>query len=188
MENLYCKSLRDHYENYFHVKGEKKKWNEGPIHKLDSEFYVLEIKPNEIHSMWTYLTVGMSLDGQGEDLIELFLYAPCQSNYLVELLTINASFHRNVNPLNLNHTVNIGQSWLDESKCDHGFISLPYLDGNELELFNFKGKTIHCYWFIPITKKERDYKVKNGYESLERIFEEKEFNYLNPNRSCLFQE
>ena len=107
---------------------------------------------------------------------------------MVELLTICASYHRNGKPLNLHHTVNIGQPWLDESNCDHGFISLPYLDGEELEIFNFDGQEIHCYWFIPITKNERDYKSKNGYEALEELFEKKQFDYLNPNRPCLIVE
>jgi hypothetical protein len=51
------------------------------------------------------------------------------------------------------------------------FISLPYLDGEQLELFNFDRHTIHCYWFIPITEKERNYKIENGCEALERLFE-----------------
>jgi len=115
----------------------------------------------------------------------LLVYSPKSDNLLVELLTVCASYHRNGLPLGLHHTVNIGQPWLDNSKCDHGFISLPYLDGEELEIFSFGGQEIHCYWFIPITEKERDYKVENGCEALEQLFEDKRFDYLNPNRDSL---
>ena len=88
-------------------------------------------------------------------------------------------------PLNIHHTVNIGQPWLGDSICDHGFISLPYLDGPDLEIFQFNGHEIHCYWFIPITEKERDYKTEQGCEALEQLFESKQINYLSPNRKCL---
>ena len=110
---------------------------------------------------------------------------PRPDNSIVELLTFCASYHRNKLPLNIHHTVNIGQPWLDHSKCDHGFISLPYLDGDQLEIFAFGGQTIHCYWFIPITEKERDYKIDKGCEALEQLFEEKQIDYLNPNRDCV---
>ena len=102
-------------------------------------------------------------------------------------MTVCASYHRNGLPLNLHHTVNIGQPWLDNSQCDHGFISLPYLDGEELQIFNFGGKEIHCYWFIPITEKERDFKIENGYEALEQLFEDNRFDYLNPKRDSLVE-
>jgi hypothetical protein len=91
-------------------------------------------------------------------------------------------------PLNINHTVNIGQSWLDNSKCDHAFLSLPYLDGEDLEIFNFEDREIHCYWLIPITEKETEYKELHGSEALEQLFEDKNLDYLNPNRSCLILE
>ncbi|MBC7892455.1 MAG: suppressor of fused domain protein, partial [Sphingobacteriaceae bacterium] len=127
----------------------------------------------------------MSVDRLDDNLIELVVYSPKPDNLLVELLTVCASYHRNVLPLNLHHTVNIGQSWLDNSKCDHGFISLPYLDGQELQIFNFGEREIHCYWFIPITEKERNYKIDEGCEALEQLFEDKQIDYLNPNRDSL---
>jgi hypothetical protein len=44
---------------------------------------------------------------------------------------------------------------------------------------------IHCYWLIPITEKERDYKIENGYQALEQLFEEKQIDYLDPDRKSL---
>src|SRR5690348_11901648 len=100
--------------------------------------------------MFVYCTVGMSADRTDENLVELFVFSPKPDSQLVELMTICASYHRNKLPLNIHHTVNIGHPWLDDSVCDHGFISLPYLDGPELEIFKFEGLEIHCYWLIPI--------------------------------------
>ena len=135
--------------------------------------------------MWVYLTVGMSLGRDDDNLIELFVFSSEQNGSLVELLTLNASFHRNSEYLNLHHTVNIGQPWIHDSICDHGFISQPYLDGEKLELFKYQDKVTHCYWFIPITEQERDYHIKNGCEALEQLFEDNQIEYLNPKRKSL---
>lgn len=181
----YINALEHHYQVYFGFEGRKKVLDKGPGEKLHADFYVLEIPPNKRHSAFTYCTVGMSADRMDDNLIELFAFSPKPDYKLVELMTYSASYHRNGLPLNIHHTVNIGQSWLDNSICDHAFISLPYLDGQDLELFNFGGHEIHCYWLIPITKEERDYKIENGCEALEQLFEEKQLDYINPDRKCL---
>jgi hypothetical protein len=74
---------------------------------------------------------------------------------------------------------------LGDSKYDHGFISSPYLNGEDLEVFNFNGNVINCYWVLPITERERDYKIEKGCEMLEQLFEERQFDYLNPQRKCV---
>ena len=181
----YTDTLRQHFETYFGKRGKQLRLKYGSQEKLHPDFHVLEIAPNEKHSMICYCTVGMSADRLDDNLIELVVYSPRPDPSIVELLTFCASYHRNKLPLNIHHTVNIGQPWLGNSKCDHGFISLPYLDGQDLELFNFDGHIIHCYWFIPITEKERDFKIDNGCEALEQLFEETQFDYLNPNRESL---
>ena len=94
--------------------------------------------------MYVYCTAGMSIDHLDEPLTELFVYSPKADMALVELMTVCASYHRNKLPLGIHHTVNIWQPWLEDSKCDHGFISLPYLDGEDLEIFNFEGNVIRC--------------------------------------------
>jgi hypothetical protein len=181
----YIESLTHHYENFFGVKGNRLILQKGPTQKLHKDFFVLEFPHNDKHKMFCYCTVGMSADKLDDNLVELIVYSPKPDNLLVELLTVCASYHRNGFPLNLSHTVNIGQPWLDNSKCDHGFISLPYLDGQELELFSFGKQDIHCYWFIPITEQEKEYKRKYGSEALEQLFDDKQFDYLNPNRDSL---
>ena len=184
-QETYTTNLRKHYENYFGITGQKLILEKGPKDKLHPDFYVLEFKPNERHAFWIYCSVGMSLDRQDDSLIEVFVFSPRQDEAQVELITVTASYHRNKLPLNINHTINIGRPWLDDSKLNHCFISLPYLDGTDLELFEFDNKEIHCYWLIPITEKERDYKIDNGSEALEQLFEDSQFDYLNPSRDCL---
>jgi hypothetical protein len=182
---LYTDKLRKHYEDYFGISGQRLILEKGPKDKLHPDFFVLEFKPNKRHDFWTYCTVGMSLDRQDENLIELFVHSPRQDEAQIELITVCASHHRNSQPLNIHHTINIGRPWLDNSLCDHGFISLPYLDGENLELFTYQDKIYHCYWLIPITEKERDYKIEKGCEALEQLFEDKQLEYINPQRRCL---
>jgi hypothetical protein len=181
----YHSLLRSHYEKHFNAEGSKRVWSIDPHNRSRPEFYVLEFAPGLTHQMWAYCTIGMSSDRRDNNLIEIVLYSRKQDESLVELLTLVASYHNNSAPLNLHHTVNIGRPWLDASLCDHGFISLPYLDGESLELFRYNDKIIHCYWFIPITKKEMKFKMKNGCDALEDLFEAKAIDYLNPARRSL---
>jgi hypothetical protein len=58
---------------------------------------------------------------------------------------------------------------LGDSKYDHGFISSPYLHGEDLEVFHFNRNVINCYWAIPIREMERDYKIEKGCEVLEQL-------------------
>lgn len=183
--NSYTSSLQRHYEDHFGTKGNKTVWNLDPHKKMHPDFYILEFAPNERHNMWTYCTVGMSLDRKDDNLIELFIFSPKKDDALIELLTIITSYHRNSAPLNIHHTFNIGQPWLDDSICDYGFISLPYVDGKELEIFKFENNTFHCYWVIPITESEKEYKIEKGSVALEDLFEEKGIEYLNPYRQSL---
>jgi hypothetical protein len=132
--------------------------------------------------MWIYATVGMSGTYSGH-LIELHLFSPTQQiESHVELLTVVAHYHLTRARLGLHHTVNFGRPWLPDSDCQHGLISLPYLDGEKMEIMNLKEKHIHCLWLIPITKKEIDFVLEKGLEALETAFESSKFNYLDPYR------
>jgi len=181
----YTDELRRHYESFYGVGGDKVTWDIGPTHKLHPEFFILELGPSKRHQMWTYATVGMSLDRDDENLIELITYSRERDKSRIELLTVSASFHRNFAPLNLHHTVVVGQLKDSNTTCDHGFISIPYIEGEELEIININGQQIHCYWFIPITEKEKNFKIEFGCDALEDLFEGKQFDYLDKDRKSL---
>ncbi len=124
-------------------------------------------------------------DLDDENSIELHLFSNKRDESIIELLTTVAYYHKNSNKLNLWHTVNFGRGWQDNSLCEYGLISLPYLHGPYLEnmyLDHKKEKCVKFYWLIPITKAEVEYKKEFGMEALEHLFEEHSFNYLNPNR------
>lgn len=176
-------SIKKHYQDNWHEFSEHE-FNKGPIHELLPEFSVLKFKPNEKRNSWTYSTCGMS-GNDNEQGVELFILAPTENDFLIELLAVIAHYHSSGNNLRLGHTINFGCPWYDGSKCDHGFISLPYLDGPVLEWLGTGSRDIQFLWLIPITKKEVDHKKAKGIESLESLFENDSFNYIDPFRQSV---
>lgn len=126
----------------------------------------------------------MSINEESQYL-ELFILAPTENDFLIDLLVAVAYYHVSGHHLGLGHTINFGCPWYDGSKCDYGLISLPYLDGSSLEWLKTDLKDIQFLWLIPITKEEVEYKKNNGLEALECLFEENSLNYINPFRQSL---
>jgi hypothetical protein len=156
----------------------------GPVSELPVDFGVLCFSPRDNRQMWTYATCGMS---QPEDAapLELHLMSPRQEGGLVELLYATAHYHRTGSPLALGHSVNFGRPWLNASRCGHGLISLPYLDGPSLEILPIGSRIVRCFWLIPITAAEVAFKKSSSVEALEQQFERANFNYLNPERDSV---
>lgn len=181
----YEEIITDHYCNTWNNKPSILKWKLGPVNELPNNFRILEFSPNNNRKMWTYATCGMSQKNDSSK-IELHIFSDKQDPKIAELLTSIVHYHRNDNSLNLNHSINFGKPWQDNSPLQYGFISLPYLDGPELEILNLKKDgMVKFYWLIPISKKEALYKKKYGADSLEDLFEKKQLNYLNPQRKEL---
>ena len=177
----------EHYKkNWSDQNPNIKIWEKGPMQKLKPDFCILEFPPYDSREMWTYATCGMSSLDSGQP-IEIHLFSSRRDDNLVELLTLVAYYHNTSDGLYLWHTVDLGKPWQDDSICSHGLISLPYLDGPDLENLYIPevDENLKFLWFIPITEEEVRYKVKNGVEALEEKFEEGELDYLNPNRKSV---
>jgi hypothetical protein len=182
----YQEKIINHYSSIWKNNSNLYLWDKGPFEKLPFNFRVLEFAPTDNRNMWTYATCCMS---QPEDKrpIEVHIFSAKKDTGIIELLTAVAYYHRNTSLLNLNHTVNFGRPWQDTSLCEYGFISLPYLDGPELENLTVSELKIEVkfYWLIPLMKKEIDYKSKFGVEALEERFDSGSLDYINTNRSSL---
>ena len=76
--------------------------------------------------------------------------------------------------------MNLGRPWLPGSSCTHGLVSLPYLDGPDLEWLQHA--RIRFLWLVPITERELEFKKTHGLEALEERFEAKQFDFLDPRR------
>lgn len=180
----YYNLILEHYRTQWRNEPRSYLWDKGPIEKLPSMFRVLEFGPSESRDMWTYATCGMSsLDKISP--VELHIFSSKKDETIIELLTVITFYHHNTSILNLGHTVNFGKPWQDNSKCEFGLISLPYLDGPELENLVLPDRAVKCYWLVPITREEMEYKKRNGMEALEEQFEKTPFNYIDPNRKSV---
>ncbi len=180
----YHSKLKAHYEDFWQNEGEICYFDKGPIQELPEDFGILVLPPKE-NTFWTYATVGMGWNVNEKRSLELHLFSPQKEEWLIELLTIVAHYHHTGSGLNLFHSVNFGASWIENSLCNHGLLSLPYLDGENLEEFHYKDKLTICLWLIPITESEFNFKKRNGIDALEELFEKHQFNYLDPHRKSV---
>lgn len=176
--------IQFHYESFWQTKASSLRWTKGPVNELPPVFSILEFSPTKQREMWTYATCGMSLRTDKQPM-ELHIFAPKQNHELVELLTVVAHYHITATALSLTDTVNFGRPWWPGSKCSYGLISLPYLDGPQLEWLKIDTTSIRFLWLIPITEEERNYKRMYGIEALERRLEEAGYNYVDPERASV---
>lgn len=182
----YYREIYSHYSTQWANAPTVKTWKNGPVDDLPHDFCVLEFAPTSDRKMWTYATCCMSVPTDLNH-VELHLFSPIQSDSHVELLTTVAHYHRTGKSIGLGHTVNFGRAWLDDSTCGYGLISLPYLDGPEIEncYVGTNKQLVQCLWLIPITESERDYKQTYGLEALEQRFDQSGLDYLDCRRSAV---
>ena len=181
MASIKLDQITEHYEQCWEGKSQTATWKFGPTWQLPPGFRVLVFPPSKRRRMWTYATCCMSQQSDAPAL-ELHLFSPVQIETQVELLMVVAHYHLTGAYLDVGHTVNFGRPWLSESKCDHGLISLPYLDGPKLEWLEQADRNIRFLWLIPISAGEVEYKKLHGVEALEARFEERKCDYVNPQR------
>ena len=180
----FSSSVLEHYRKVWAAGLEKVSFESGPIGDLPEDFAVIACPPSGSRAMWTYATVCMSQPTDPEPL-ELHIFSTTRADQLAELMFATAHYHRTGSPLGLNHTVNFGRPWFRGSNCDHGLISLPYLDGPKLEWAEIELKPVRFLWLIPITAAEVGFKRRNGIEALEKRFEEEQVAYADPSRPSL---
>lgn len=180
--NQYNAALEQHYDKVWHCKDMQKSFDaNGRIVMVNPDFKVLEIMPSSKSSIWTYATVGMA-GKYGDAGIELHVFSDIKNPIWVGILESVAHFHLTEARLSIGHTVNFGVGIVEDSNLTHGLISLPYLDGQNLELFSYGSQKISCLWLIPISQSELQYKKLYGLEALERIFEKTGFAYSDAKR------
>ena len=186
MPNPEIKSLLKHYNEFF--KGhstEVVSWDRGPILKVIPEFKVFVAKPGPKINLWSYCSIGAStVHHPDHGLLEFIVHSPIESPRMVETLAM-LSYYHNDHCLGFGHTVPIGEPWLDNSKCDNWLLSKPYPLGPDLEICKHLDSHIHITWLLPITVQEKNYKVSNGMEALEQLFEDKGLEFWSPNRPSL---
>jgi hypothetical protein len=177
--------VREHYETRWGAPLAELRLGRGPMGQLDPDFAVLAFAPRSTRRQWRYATCGMCA-GPARPRLEVHLFAEERcDDASVEMLTLVAYFHQTGERLGLHHTVNFGQPWMPGSSLELGFLSLPYLDGPELECQGVGPTHVRHLWLLPITRAERELKKTAGAEALESLFESRGFAYADPLRASL---
>lgn len=175
--------LIEHYVRAWGQPVQATRLLEGHIERLPKKFRVLVFQPASAERV--FATCWMSPPGEGYRL-ELHLRTRAQLDSPkdpVMLLHAVTAYHCTGAELDLHHSVNFGQPWQPGSLCTRGFITLPFLDGPELEWM--EEPEARCLWLIPVTEAEVEFKKSAGVEALEQLFEERQFSYLDPRRSSV---
>ena len=176
--------IKLHYQAAWNALGVRCLFVKGPVEELPKDFAVFRFDLRDSKSLFVYATSGMS---QSDDSfpVELHIYSPIESDLIVEILYAIAHYSRSSSFVGLGDTVNFGRSWLENSQCDHGLVSLPYLDGPALEDGIAGSDRIKFYWLIPITPSELSFKKVEGIDSLEEKFDLKGLDYADPDRNSV---
>ena len=182
--SAYTKRIDAHYAGLWGEPTASLRWNRGPITDLPGDFRVSVYQ--RASGVVAHATRCMSQPGDAEPL-ELHLLSRATGNQAepkhVEILTAVAHYHRNGRPLGVGHTVNFGTPLTPGSSCTHGLLSVPYLDGPDLEWS--ESSQARFLWLIPVTMQEVEYKRGYGIEALEDRLEEAKFDYLDLHRSSV---
>jgi hypothetical protein len=177
----YQASLLAHYRAHWPAPPTSLRSTRPSVQHVAAPFHILEFAPSAHRTMWTYATCGPS-SWHVDQPLELHLFSASQAPELVDLLTAMAHYHQTAHALDVGHTVNFGLPWQPGSLCSYGLLSLPYLDGPTLETLHLAQRQVRCYWVIPITPAERDFKRAAGLEALEELFDQSSLDYLTPLR------
>jgi hypothetical protein len=158
-------------------------WNYGPIWDVLPRFRVIRVSPRSPREPWVYVTRGAWTVGREATRLEFLLQSPVDELLHVELLSMVAHLHADDrHRLDVGHTMNVGRPWLPGSSCDHLLVSLPYPYGPKLEWCEVQALRVRFLWLLPITKSERDHRVKHGLEALEQLFDAAAIDSLDPKR------
>lgn len=182
--STYTDAIRRHYLDTWSAPITIVPFERGPIEEISADFTILCVPPRPQRRLWTYCTQGMSNPNDANPL-ELHMFSSVPAQELAEVLAATAHYHRTGTPIGLNDTVDFGVPWQRNSRCDHGFVSLPYLDGPALEWLSFESTRVRFLWLIPITGSERAFKRIYGADALESLMQSKNFAYADPLRQSL---
>ncbi|MEW6741856.1 MAG: suppressor of fused domain protein [Planctomycetota bacterium] len=178
--------IAEHARQFFaRHKSEEKTWTLGPMSRSCPGFRVLEVGPGPKSGLWNYVSLGASrLTAPNGRALEFILCTPYQTGRGVELVTMAAWYHYREG-LGVGHTMPIGEPWLPGASCEYFLVSLPFPYGPELEVIPADANDARVLWLVPITRLERDYKMAHGMEALEALFDAKELDYWDPDRTSV---
>lgn len=174
--------VRRHLKRFFAGHACKEhQWPLGPAPEELPRLRVAEFAPGPKSELWVYATLG-AWEARDDPRLEFLIAAPERDRRHVELATMAAWYHGR-RGLGTGHTLPIGEPWLPGSVCEFFLVSLPYPFGPDLEVCNVADWHLHILWLLPITEAEREFKVREGVEALEKRFDACGLEYWDRGRS-----
>jgi len=162
-------------------------WEQGPMSTERPEFRVLRAE-NRDDGLWLYASAGASAERQVEGTgHEVFIVARDDVPELVELVTVAAHYalFGEHSGLHEGHTLNVGRPWLPGSRCDHLYLSAPYLRPPAFRVLEHPLGSAHMLWAVPITGDEKDWRHTHGSEAFEQLMEDRTMVPYDPARPSL---
>ena len=143
---------------------------------------VMIAPPGPHTSLWTYVSLGAhaARGREAERAHEAFLLAPEASDAHVQLVSRVASGR-----LAVGETPALGRPWLPGSACTHVLLCTPYPFGPALEHCDGAHGPVQVLWMLPITERERDYRLAHGLDALEQRFEAVGLDHACPGRASV---
>ena len=137
--------------------------------------------------VYTFVSSGASRikDGPGFGL-EFCMQSRVLSDYMIELVVMAAYMHSLPDHrLDVGHCLRIGRPMGEGSGLSHLLVSLPYPLGPDFEYVHADGEHIRKLWLLPIFPSEVDVLMRDGVEVLEEIFDDKEIDFLDFERTAV---
>jgi Suppressor of fused protein (SUFU) len=161
------------------------RWDRGPIIESNPQLRIARVRPPNDELPWLYFSCGLrSPRLTTTELMELFVISPVESPRHVELLAMLSNFLTEYS-IKVGKVIDIGRSWLSGSSCDHMVVSLPHPLGTKFEWCEEDDVRIRFLWLIPITRAEAEYADRAGAESLMRLFDRSDVDFLDKERSSI---
>lgn len=99
----------------------------------------------------------------------------------VETLFMVAYYHHN-HGLDVGHTFPVGRAWAPGATCYHFLVSVPYPFGSSLEYLKYESHEIRFLWLLPVYASEVQFRHRDGFEALERLFDKAAFDIYDIDR------
>jgi hypothetical protein len=183
----YADAVRRHVHSFFEGhQAAIRSLDRGPIQSIVPGFHAIEVAPGPRQQVWTYVSVGAGYPkATTGSLLEFILVAAAPDERHVEIVAMTTHYHLTGESLGVGHTFPIGQPLLPGSTLDQMLVSLPYPFRPELEILKLGNQHVHLVWLLPITKRERDFKIEHGLEALEARFDEVGLCYWDARRASV---
>ncbi|WP_256726963.1 suppressor of fused domain protein [Streptomyces acidiscabies] len=152
------------------------------VEATDADVRVLTVSPGPRVDSWSYVTVGCSDEEHTGLRREFVMTGHVRDERFVDLMTMLATYHRTGHPLDVGHSLPIGEPWLPGSRCDHLLISVPYSHGPALE---HAPALTRILWALPVTPEEIAYRRAHGTEALEQLFDDHALLPTDPHRESV---